>query len=404
MKRLLIGATALLVTIAGGWFGSSSISMEGEVESFLDQHWADPIAPQGGPPAAFSPLEASLGAEACAHCHPEQHRDWSQSLHSRALGPGILWQLRLMDQEAANRCLRCHAPLAEQKALLARELGWPNAPAGDLPAYVPPELGHQGVMCSSCHLRGHRRFGPPPREGAREPAHAGFEVSGAYQDSRFCATCHQFPEDGGRINGKLKEDTLAQWRASPWAGEKSCQQCHMPERRHEFRGIHDPDMVRRAVELTLEITSNGEVGLMADIALGNVGAGHHFPTYMVPKAYLRLSLVDPKGQRRRLTERVIGWQVDTAITRELADTRLPAGEWLRLRQPLEQPLEAGWAVEAVLTVAPAEHYERTYIDMLKQADKMDAETLRLLRQALSDARETRFEALRLRQELPGGAG
>ncbi|SCZ58011.1 multiheme c-type cytochrome [Thiohalomonas denitrificans] len=402
MKRYLISAIALLaVTIAGGWFWTTSA--EDSVEIFLDQHWAHPIAPQGTPPAGFSPLEASLGAEACAQCHPDQHRDWRQSLHRKALSPGIRWQLRLMDQEAANECLRCHAPLAEQKALLAREHGWPNAPAGDLPEYVPLDLGHQGVMCSSCHLRDHQRFGPPPRGATREPAHDGFEVRAAYQDSRFCATCHQFPEDGPRLNGKLREDTLAQWQASPWAGEKTCQQCHMPDRRHEFRGIHDPEMVRRAVELMLEVVEGDDQGLMVEASLGNVGAGHHFPTYMVPKVYLQLSLVGPQRQRRPLAERIIGWQVDTAITKELADTRLPAGEWLKVRQPLASPPGEGWVVEATLTVAPAEHYERTYIDMLKQADKMDAETLRLLRQALTEARATRFEALRLRQPVPGGA-
>ena len=43
----------------------------------------------------------------------------------------------LMNQDQGNRCLRCHAPLAEQKALLALELGWPNAPKQPPPDYVP---------------------------------------------------------------------------------------------------------------------------------------------------------------------------------------------------------------------------------------------------------------------------
>ena len=69
------------------WNPDRPPATEESVERFLDQHWAHPIAPQGNPPAAFSPLEASLSAQACAQCHPDQHRDWSRSLHSRALGP-----------------------------------------------------------------------------------------------------------------------------------------------------------------------------------------------------------------------------------------------------------------------------------------------------------------------------
>lgn len=85
------------------------------VERFLEKHWQDPLPPQGAPPAAFSALEASLSAQSCAQCHARQFEGWKDSLHSKAMGPGIGWQLKLMSQEQGNRCLRCHAPLAEQK-------------------------------------------------------------------------------------------------------------------------------------------------------------------------------------------------------------------------------------------------------------------------------------------------
>jgi len=369
------------------------------VAHFLDQHWAHPIAPQGAPPAEFSPLEASLGAEACSRCHADQYRDWSRSLHSQAMGPGIRWQLRLMKQEEGNRCLRCHAPLAEQKALLAKAFNWPGVPAGDPPDYVPADLGDQAVTCAVCHVRKHQRFGPPLRQPVREPAHGGFEIQPAYGDSRFCGSCHQFPDDGPRINGKLQEDTLAQWQASPWADEKTCQQCHLPDRRHQFRGIHDPEMVRQAVELTLDVVAV-EDGWVAEVALGNVGAGHHFPTYMVPKVYLEIRLTGPQGKQTTLAKRTIGWQVDTAITEEYADTRLPSGEWLHVRQPFTVPDDSDWSVEAVLSVAPREHYERIFAKSLKQVARVDEKTAGLLREAFAEARATRFEALRIGKDLP----
>lgn len=400
MTRYLIASVTTLA-LAAAWLLPGPTATEDPVEHFLDTHWAHPIAPQGEPPAAFSSLEASLGAEACAQCHAEQYRDWSRSLHSQALGPGIRWQLRLMGQAQANRCLQCHAPLAEQKALLAREHDWPGAPASEPPAYVPADLGHQGVMCSSCHVREHRRFGPPPAGEVRPVAHDGFSVKAAYEDSRFCATCHQFPDDGPRVNGKLQEDTLAQWQASPWAKKQSCQQCHMPERRHAFRGIHDPEMVRRAVSLTLSVEEAAS-GPEARVSVANVGAGHHFPTYMVPKAYLRLALVGPDGQQRILAEHTIGWQVDTDITREIADTRIPAGETLTVRRRFPRPADGGWRLEATLSVAPREHYERVFAKALRQADRMDKETADLLRTALTEARATRFEALRIHRDLENG--
>lgn len=399
MKKA-IGAILIAVAAAAVWqvlATAGGLGKEDTVGRFLENHWRHPIAPQGNPPAHYTLLEGSLGAESCGACHAEQHRHWKESLHSRALGPGIRWQLRLADQGQANRCLRCHAPLAEQKALLALEHGWPNAPAGGSPAYVPSDLGHQGITCASCHVRRHQRFGPPQRKEPRPQAHGGFQVRAAYEDSRFCAVCHQFPEEGARINGKLQEDTLAQWRASPWAEKKTCQQCHMPDRRHEFRGIHDPQMVRKAVKLSLEVVETAS-GPEARALLTNVGAGHHFPTYMVPKVYLQLALVGPQGEREPLTERVIGWQVDTAITREIADTRIPAGERVELRQPLPGPGQ-GWAVEAVLSVAPREHYERVYEAALRQAGRMDAQTVELLRTALQEARSSRFQATVVRKPV-----
>ncbi|MBA7466455.1 hypothetical protein ES707_01639 [subsurface metagenome] len=42
-----------------------------------------------------------------------------------------------------------------------------------------------------------------------------------------------------------RENTLVEWEQSPAARNgMTCQSCHMPQRRHLWRGIHDPDMVR----------------------------------------------------------------------------------------------------------------------------------------------------------------
>ncbi len=377
------------------------------VEHFLEKHWQDPLPPQGAPPAGFSALEASLSPQSCAQCHARQFEGWKDSLHSKAMGPGISWQLKLMGQEQGNACLRCHAPLAEQKALVALDQAWPNTPQQPIPDYVSRDLAHQGLTCASCHVRGHRRFGPPPRiEPGDGGPHGGFRVSRAFEDSRFCATCHQFPEDGPRTAGKLREDTYRQWLASPFArqgaGRQTCQSCHMPDRRHLWRGIHDPAMTRKAIDVKLSIADPGGGNYEAVAEILNSGAGHHFPTYMVAKVELLFVRRDADGSVHELGRQVIGWQVDTPITREIADTRIPAGEKRVFRQAFSAPENRDWGIELVLRVSPGEHYERIYRDSLQQADRLPSDAIELLRHALANAEGARYELMRIRAEKPPG--
>jgi hypothetical protein len=367
------------------------------VEAFLEHHWADPLPPQGTPPAGFSPLEASLSPAACGSCHADQLAQWQTSLHSKTMGPGLRWQLLLMNQDQGNRCLRCHTPLAEQKALVAMDLGWPNAPKQPPPDYVDASLAHQGLVCAACHVRGHQRFGPPPRGKVAGSPHGGFTVSNAFGDSRFCAHCHQFPDDGPRIAGKLLEDTYRQWSVSAYSqegtGRQTCQSCHMPDRKHLWRGIHDPAMTRRAVEVTLRLHELGDGRREAVATVRNVGAGHHFPTYMVPKVELAFYRIDAAGGRAELGRQFIGWNVDTPIKQELSDTRIAAGETRDFRQPFSAA-GGDWRIELVVRVLPAEHYERIYRDSLRRTD-LPAAAMPLLQRALDEAAATRYELLRL---------
>ena len=112
-----------------------------------------------------------------------------------------------------------------------------------------------------------------------EGHHGGAVVSSAYSDSAFCKPCHQFEENGFSLNGKLLENTYNEWLDSPHAKEgKTCQSCHMPNRRHQWRGIHDPDSVKNAIKLDVEIRNYQET-IEAEIRLTNQGAGHPF-TYI----------------------------------------------------------------------------------------------------------------------------
>lgn len=419
MSRRVLGALALVALIALsllGWLRWAPWAQESQahaspaaadaVASFLARHWADPIAPQGEPPAAFSPLEASLGPEACGQCHPRQWADWQSSLHSRTMGPGIGWQLHVMSQPKADACLRCHAPLAEQRSLVAIERGWPNAPRTPPPGYVPPDLHRQGLVCAACHVRRHARFGPPPRQAASAAAgsaapHGGFSIDPAFQDSRFCAVCHQFASDGARLNGKLIENTYEEWRASAAAkAGQTCQSCHMPDRRHLWRGIHDADMLRQALSASLEVRPDAAGSMRINAVLANVGAGHYLPTYLIPEIVATLELLDPAGRVvSQLARQVIGRQANLQLTQEIADTRIAPGEQVTFGVQLPAPPLPGWSVELRIVVHPGRHYEKLFRGVLEGRELPPAPATALLRQALQRIAASSYESHRIRKAL-----
>jgi hypothetical protein len=355
----------------------------GTWERFLARHWARPIPPQGEAPAGWSPVERSLAPVACGSCHPTQYADWKESLHARAFGPGIAGQLAeaaRREPAMGRRCGYCHAPLAEQSP----EAGV----AFDL------TLRDQGLVCAGCHVRGHRRFGPPRRDGSVAatagpvaPPHGGVTREPAFLRSEFCASCHQFPPGGLALNGKLLENTYEEWRRSPAARRgRQCQDCHMPDRRHRWRGIHDPEMVRGAVAVRLAVR-RGRDGVGARLVLESREIGHHFPTYVTPRVVARLELTGPDGATvpGSVEERVIGREVTLDLAREIADTRLPAGG--RLVFDYRRPWRPGARLRSTVTVYPDHFYTAFFTALLAQGPEAgEAE----IRGALAATRRSPF--------------
>jgi hypothetical protein len=366
------------------------------VEEFLRRHWSAPLAPQGPPPARFSADEASLHPERCGICHPAQFADWRTSWHAAAAGPGVLGQLRTMlanDPDQALSCLVCHAPLGEQAPLARGEGGLePN------PVFDGALLG-KGLTCASCHVRGHQRFGPPRRDGTLESQaprqalpHAGATRTPAFLVSEFCRGCHQFEATGLALNGKLLENTYAEWKASRFAREGvQCQDCHMPDRRHLWRGIHDPDMVRSGLTITVETdAARYHPGETATVTLRVVstGIGHAFPTYVTPRVVLGIELLDPGGSavKGSRVESVISREVELDLSRELSDTRLHPGQAVSLvfRGRIDRP---GLRARASVVVYPDAFYTRFFEALLTQgAGPGEPE----IRQALAQTQKSPF--------------
>lgn len=366
-------------------------------QEFLERHWRMPIPPQGEPPASFAPAERSLAPRECGTCHPAQYEDWRSSIHARSMGPGIagqLVELARRDPAGARACLVCHAPLAEQSPLARTAAGLETNPAFD------PALAREGVVCASCHLRGHQRFGPPPRPGAlglRVPRaqlpHNGATYTEAYERAEFCAACHQFGPGGPRLNGKPLENTYEEWRDSPAAQQGlSCQNCHMPDRRHRWRGIHDPEMVKSGVRVGLALDrARYRPGqrLQATVTVASVRVGHYFPTYVTPQVVVRAVLLGHDGTPLEATARegIIGRQVPLDLSREIADTRIPPGGRFVFRydQALERP---GLTLRVTVTVYP-DHFYTGFFGALLEAGAGAGEVE--IREALEATRRSPFE-------------
>lgn len=313
------------------------------------------------------------------------------------MGPGVTGQLVEMLASAprsALACQQCHAPLAEQSPLRPDTL----AENSDF----DPALRGRGVPCAGCHVRGHERFGPPRRDGSLASAapretlpHSGVTRTPAYLASEFCRDCHQFTPDGPALAGKLLQDTYNEWKASPFAAAGvQCQDCHMPDRRHVWRGIHDPDMVRAGLAISVVEHASGVNRVDARLLVESTGVGHRFPTYVTPIVVLRAELVDAAGRAVAGTreERRIGREVTLDLERELSDTRLRPGE--RAELAYARALEHG-AVAARFSVVvyPDAFYTAFYEGLLRQgAGRGEAE----IRAALAETRRsafTVFEAL-----------
>lgn len=235
----------------------------------IEGYWKLPVPPQGEPVRGWTGLERSLHPAACGVCHPRQYFDWKQTLHAKAYSLGFRAELAYTEDAS---CFECHTPLAEQRP--------------------DPALAATGVNCASCHVRAHRRHAPPlapfdQLRHRRTGRHGGALRDEFLETASFCAPCHQFSEgDASPLHGKMIMDTLREWESSPAAAKgQTCQSCHMPDRRHLWRGIHDPETVRRA----LAIEARGGTIFLAN------SAGHRVPTYVVPRLTLSAWLEDPAG-------------------------------------------------------------------------------------------------------------
>ncbi|MBI4381294.1 MAG: hypothetical protein HY574_08895 [candidate division NC10 bacterium] len=166
----------------------------------------------------------------------------------------------------------------------------------------------------------------------------------------------------------------------------------MPDRRHLWRGIHDPEMVRAGVTVRLTLDKERyQVGdqVEAVITLTNSGVGHYFPTYVTPKVLVRFELMDGKGRSLKdsMQEERIGREVTLDLSQELFDTRIPPGKShsVTYARTISQ---SGLRLKASIVVSPDDFYIRFFEAKLQETKTRKARDL--LHEALGAARTSSF--------------
>ncbi len=366
---------------------------------------------QGPPPASLGPAEASLDVDRCARCHAAQQRDWQQSFHSLAASPGLYGQVsRLRDPRPARleSCQRCHAPLPEQLPVIRPgHLGGDDLDATYRPnPDLEPTIRAQGVGCPTCHLRGWRRLGPPPATDSRLLSLPGypFTATTLYQRSDFCLPCHQLTPTSS-VNGKPLLNTYVEWLQGPYMRRGvQCQHCHMPNREHTWKGVHDPATFRQAIALDAIAARSKPTGAVSVRArLRNVGAGHDLPTTATPAVYLKIELLDDGGRP------ILGAVAEKRISRGATydyeqkkfvddDTRIPPGEQVELAAAWKKGRVAEATTARVsVRVVPDDYYTKLYRRRLTR-EKLSPEARAYFEAAL--ARSSKSEYVALERMIP----
>jgi len=280
------------------------------------------------------------------------------------------------------------------------------------PHFVP-EMYETAHGCANCHVRSHTRLStdqPVARfawDSESLKAHP-LRRTELLRQSEFCKDCHQFDTDSGVPSGAHpRENTYAEW-LEWFAGAdepQSCQQCHMPDGDHRFRGIHDKEYVAENVEVNSWHKLDGEY-MSAGISVTNSGGGHMLPTYITPRIYVRAFFSDSQGEviwsshRREIIGRGAVPQRQPGggtLWVDEYDTRIPTGGTFEFSYS-EQIPDAAVDFHLVVFVAPDDFYNRAYERWLGQGWR-SKDALELIEQAHRETRPQASGYYLLRQQV-----
>jgi len=376
ISTLLTAALAIAVVTVNYGYGRAAAASPPTIAAAFNSHWERPLRLTKG----YTKTPGLL-PEDCKLCHASQYAPWSRSLHSRSTGPGLMAQLSKDSPDFATSCYFCHAPARKQNEFTLNNRGFAENTGFDR------SLQGSGVSCAVCHLRNSVINGPTGGAGnnSKNAPHRNTK-NPVFKDSIFCSACHQL--DGGfELSGKPLTNTYREWLESPYALKKiHCQDCHMPQARHLFLGIHDRETVRAALDIRVRRSTEDKKKVIT-LSLKNTGAGHYLPTYVTPLIIASGYLTNDSGEviKGSLQKDLIGRVIKLDLSEEVMDSRIAPGGTHTFKYRPDYPKTTKGPFRAVIEVRvyPDDFYNRFF----KEALESGAYSSRALMQEALEATE-----------------
>lgn len=236
----------------------------------------------------------SLRAESCGTCHKAIYDEWKTSIHSQDYKDPFFHAYWTKDKHTWV-CLNCHTPLENQQPTLIKDIPRDRVERAvqETNPHFDAEYQSEGVTCAACHVRDGAILGP--FEDAVAPRPTKYDPD--FRTTKLCYRCHSVVGGPAQFYNGGPCGTYPEYESGYWMKERGfiCQSCHMPEierpvaiggptrrgRQHLWRGGHDPEMVKRAVDIKVVAEpaepKPGEK-VKVTLTLVNAGAGHKLPT------------------------------------------------------------------------------------------------------------------------------
>lgn len=330
--------------------------------SFIEEHWN---LTYGNPPY--------IQPELCGHCHPVQWNAYKNSRHSKSMSSGFVWQLFAMNNQERIQCYNCHS-----YGLLSSEINLTNY----------KNLNNYSIQCSTCHIRektGIRKFFGPPlsKEITFNEYHSiphSLEIRKEFEDEKFCIHCHTTPNNGQKVNNKLLMNIYEDWKNSPFSKEnnyKTCQNCHMPQREHSWKGIFDKEFVLDHINIQWDPNNK-------NLKIFNNKIGHKFPAYSVPRIQIIL-----KNGLNEILLKEIGWKLDIFLKKEEEDSRIPSGNYFEYTLPRDTLKNIKSNTYLQIYIHPSYHYEKSFEYTLENLILTEIEK-ELIKIAIKESKDSRY--------------
>ncbi|MEW6325247.1 MAG: multiheme c-type cytochrome [Nitrospirota bacterium] len=281
----------------------------------------------------------SLRAESCGECHREIYEEWKSSMHAQAFVDPFFQAYWRKDKHIWV-CLNCHSPLENQQPLLIKGLRNNDVerPITEPNPHYDPEYQREGISCAGCHVRDGVILGPYEDSVAPHPT----RYDPRFRKTDICYTCHQVASGPLQFYNGGPCATFFEFEEGPYAKRGYiCQNCHMPEverpvavggpvrqgRRHLWRGGHDPEMIKRALQAELippaAPVPPGETATFR-LRVTNGGAGHAIPTGDPDRFFrIELELRGADGRVIKRTARTISrWIIWRPVIIEVYENRI----------------------------------------------------------------------------------